>query len=185
VAEADRIPTPSLLFRQGMPPSETMAEHWWALTSILRFLLVMHDIDHQAEISAQWNLEVLSMSETDLSNDVREFLSRNIRSIEQLEILLVLRASPDQVWTVKEIYQRVMTNEASIRSSLRLLCEQALVRMVDDDSYEFSAKEDFHQVIEKLAGLYKEMPTRVLSALYGPSSDLSAFVQAFRIRPPK
>ena len=131
-------------------------------------------------------MEDLPMSETDVSNDVRQFLVENIRSIEQLEILLLLRASSDRTWTAQEVYQRVLTNETSVRESLERLREHCLIRVAGESTYQFVSNTETQEVLEKLAGLYKEKPARIIYALYGPQrAELDAFAQAFKFRQPK
>jgi hypothetical protein len=123
------------------------------------------------------------MSESDIPRGVSEFIAANIRSIEQVEILLLLRASPDQRWTPKEVYQRVLTNQMSIQQSLQKLTEQGLLRSTGEDTYQFAADEEIQGILGELAVLYKEKPARFLFALYGTTqSEIDAFAQAFRIR---
>jgi predicted transcriptional regulator len=122
---------------------------------------------------------------SDIPIDVRHFLAKCIASIEQLEILLLLRATPEQAWTVRELYQRVLTNETSIARSLEKLGSHGLVRG-SGATYQFVSNSGFEVVLEKLAGLYKEKPTRILQALYGSTqSEIEAFAQAFKIRRPE
>jgi uncharacterized protein YlbG (UPF0298 family) len=124
--------------------------------------------------------------DSDIPSEVWQLLTDNIRSIEQLEILLLVRASSDQTWTAREIYQRVLTNEASVQQSLEKLCVQRFIREVEESTYQFVVDPDRERVLEKLAELYKEKPARVLYALYGPKrSELDAFAQAFKIRKPR
>jgi predicted transcriptional regulator len=126
------------------------------------------------------------MSDPDVSTDVRQFLIGNIRSIEQLEILLLLRASADRPWTAREVYQRVLTNETSVQKSLEKLREQRLVQVEGESAYRFVSSVETHDVLEKLARLYKEKPARIIYALYGPEhSELDAFAQAFKLRQPE
>jgi hypothetical protein len=126
------------------------------------------------------------VSDADISGDVRQFLAKYIRSIEQLEILLLVRATPEQKWTVRELYQRVLTNETSILQSLEKLREHGLVQKSGESMYQFAPSPDTRSVLEKLAGLYKEKPTRILQALYGSTqSEIEAFAQAFKIRRPE
>ena len=126
------------------------------------------------------------MSDFGLAEEVRQFLAANIASVEQLEVLLLLRAGQDTAWTLHEIYQRVMTNVSSIEQSLDKLCGHGLVEQGGEGKYRFSASSDVERVLEQVATAYKEMPTRILSALYGtPSSELQTFADAFKIRKPQ
>jgi hypothetical protein len=115
--------------------------------------------------------------------EVRQFLAANIASIEQLEVLLLLRAGQERSWTPRDVYQRVMTNVNSIEQSLGRLCDKGLVRSLGESYFQFTSGSDMEEVLEQLATLYKERPARILYALYGtPSSEISAFADAFRIK---
>ena len=126
------------------------------------------------------------MSDRDVPVEVQKFLVENIRSIEQLEILLLLRASSDHAWTISEVYQRVLTNENSVRESLERLCGLGLLRLAAEGAYQVASNPSTEGVLEKLAGFYKEKPARIIYALYGPQrSELDAFADAFKLRQPK
>ena len=126
------------------------------------------------------------MSDFGLAEEVRQFLAANIASVEQLEVLLLLRVGRDRAWTSHEVYQRVMTNVSSIERSLDKLCGHGLAEQADEGKYRFRASPDVERVLEQVATAYKEMPTRILSALYGTSSsELQAFADAFKIRKPQ
>jgi hypothetical protein len=118
-------------------------------------------------------------------DEVRLFLKDHVSSIEQLEVLLLLRASPERAWPVKEVYQRVLTNESSIQQSLEKLSEHGLVSRVQGESaYQFSGgAPDMLTTLDRLAILYKERPTRVVHELYGATpSEIDEFAKAFKIR---
>jgi DNA-binding IclR family transcriptional regulator len=105
--------------------------------------------------------------DAEISGEIRQLLTQTVHSVEQLEILLLLRASPDQVWTVRDVYQRVLTNETSVRRSLEKLCEHGTIRKTGALEFQFNSAADSEGVLEELARLYKEKPTRILYALYG------------------
>ncbi len=126
------------------------------------------------------------MTDFGLPNEVLQFLAANISSVEQLEILLLLRAGHERSWSAREIYQRVMTNVSSIRQSLEKLCEQEQVRQTGEGQYQFVTNPELERVLEQVARAYKEMPTRILSALYGkPTPEMKAFADAFKFRKPQ
>jgi predicted transcriptional regulator len=143
----------------------------------------------EAYLTGPWFTQAaggLPVYDSVLSGDIQQFLERNVHSIEQLEILLLLRASPDREWTVREVYQRVLTNETSVAQSLGKLSEHGLVRKADESAFQFETSPNTEKILEELAQLYKEKPTRILYALYGAQRpELEAFTQAFRVRKPK
>jgi hypothetical protein len=124
--------------------------------------------------------------DADLPEGIPQFLAQNVHSVEQLEILLLLRASPDHVWTVREVYQRVLTNEKSVEQSLGKLCAHDLIHRAYEGAFQFKTSPETEKILEELARLYKEKPTRILYALYGAQRpELEAFTQAFRVRKSK
>jgi hypothetical protein len=124
------------------------------------------------------------VSETEIPSEVRQFLAENIRSIEQLEVLLLLSASAERKWTSAEVYHSVLTNERSISQTLEMLSERGLIARTTDDAYQLSILPDQTKaLVTRLAQLYKERPARIIHALYAASeSEVDAFAQAFKIR---
>ena len=66
------------------------------------------------------------MSQRDFSPEFRAFVNKFINSIEQIEVLLILRANPERVWTVDEISAIMRSTPNSIRSRLDALTEALL-----------------------------------------------------------
>src|SRR5947207_2897383 len=60
----------------------------------------------------------------ELPTSVRQFISRYIRSVEQLEILLLLRERTDMEWTVQKTYEVILSAPASVQRWLEELVRQ-------------------------------------------------------------
>ena len=126
------------------------------------------------------------MAEPAIPVEVSRFLEANIQSVEQLEILLLLKAGHDQEWLPREVYQRILTNVHSVEESMDRLCGKGLLRKSEASKYQFISTPESDRILDRLAVLYKEMPARILYALYGPARpDIQAFSQAFDLRKPK
>jgi len=64
----------------------------------------------------QWrNFE---MPDETLSPAVKQLLARHIGSVEQLEVLLLLRGSPERAWTSAEVYDVIRSSPASVSQRL-------------------------------------------------------------------
>lgn len=126
------------------------------------------------------------MPENILPDDVRQFLAIHIRSIEQLEILLLLGGSPERQWSVGEVYQTILSNEGSVQRTLDRLCQSGLAERLDQPTvtYKFYASTpQVTEVIAKLRELYKGSLVRIVQAIYGPRvSEIDEFAKAFKIR---
>jgi hypothetical protein len=126
------------------------------------------------------------MSGGRLPEDVQRFLRVQIRSIEQLEILLLLSAEPDRTWTAAEVYKVVLSNQKSVEEELDRLAQQGLLRRNDrgEVTFEFSpSSEGWKVLITEIGRLYKERRVKVVEAIYAaPVSEIDEFAKAFRIR---
>ncbi len=60
----------------------------------------------------------IPMPDETLPPAVKQLLSRHIRSVEQLEVLLLLRGSPDRTWTSVEVYDVIRSSPASVTQRL-------------------------------------------------------------------
>ena len=121
----------------------------------------------------------------ELPSDVLQLLRERIRSIEQLEILLLLRESGDRMWTAGEVYKQVRSSERSVAQTLQGLCSKGLL-FCDAATSQFRFEpqtEALRVTIDQLADLYAERRVRVVEAIYSePLDAVDEFAKAFRLR---
>jgi hypothetical protein len=124
--------------------------------------------------------------ESSISEDVQQFLVKQVRSIERLEILLLLSSSPERRWTVEDVYRAVLTNEHSVEETLERFCQADLAGKSEAApwTYRYSpASEEVKSLVAQLAKLYKQRPVSVIDIIYRRSvSDIEEFAKAFKIR---
>jgi len=120
----------------------------------------------------------------ELPADVRTFLTEQIRSLEQLEILLLLGQTPEKSWTPAEVYQVVRSSERSVGDTLETLRKQGLLRLENAGAaYQFSPPNDqLKDTIGSVARLYVERRVKIVEAIYSEVSELDQFAKAFRLR---
>lgn len=68
-------------------------------------------------------------AESLLSAEVQGFLRRHIESYEQLEVLLLLCAQPDRLWSSESVASDLRVTRSAADESLRFLCRENLVRV--------------------------------------------------------
>ena len=126
------------------------------------------------------------MAQSELPANVEHFLSEHIRSIEQLEILLLLREKPEQCRTAADVYRIVRSSERSVTETLERLCQQGLLRRLEGTApdYQFSPpNERLRQTVDSLARLYAERRVKIIQAIYSDRvSEVDEFAKAFRLR---
>jgi DNA-binding IclR family transcriptional regulator len=121
-----------------------------------------------------------------IPEDVRLFLQQYIDSIEQLEILLLVRASPAEEWTPEAVARALYSNAASTARRLQTLHTQGLVTAGDPPTprYRYQpAKPELHATIARLADAYRERRVAVTTLVASkPMENVRAFSDAFRLR---
>jgi hypothetical protein len=118
---------------------------------------------------------------------VRQFLKEHIRSLEQLEILLLLQKDAQREWSPAEVYRVVRSSERSVTETLETLGRQGLLRKTElpaESKFQFSPSTDLlRTTIGNLADLYSERRVRIVEAIYSERiSPMDEFAKAFRLR---
>jgi hypothetical protein len=98
----------------------------------------------------------------------------DIDSVEALELLLLLRRSPETFWTAEAAAQQLgMTPDLADRKLSRLVDAQVLVRGRETGAYRFAPATDAARtLIDKLVALYDQQRME----------KLRAFSNAFRLK---
>jgi hypothetical protein len=122
-----------------------------------------------------------------LHRDLVLFIAEYIRSVEQLEVLILTSAAAPKEWSVEAVYETVKTNRDSIARRLKDLTDSGLLVEVAGEPvrYRFQPRtEHLGQLVGDLASAYKRAPVRVIEAIYSPATaSLREFARAFRLKP--
>lgn len=123
-----------------------------------------------------------------LPDDVQRFVAEQITSVEQLEILLLLRGRPDVEWTPTMVSEEIRTSERSATSRLADLERRGLLRSREEES---SVKrfwfepltESLRRAVEHVATAYAERRYTVIDLIFSkPIDELRLYADAFRFR---
>jgi hypothetical protein len=119
-----------------------------------------------------------------LPEDVHRFLHQNVDSVEQLEVLLLLRRTPERAWTSDEVATAVYSHPTSVVRRLAMLLGQGLLRERDSGSYQYAPRTaELHDTVTRLDHLYHERRVAVITLIASkPIENVRAFSDAFRIR---
>lgn len=122
----------------------------------------------------------------DLPAAVRDLLQRAVRSVEQLEILLLLQRRPDEWWNAARVADELRTSAASAARRLEELAGHGFfdVRVGEAMNFRYAPPSaELAEAVALLAATYRERRVRVISFLYSrPADRLTDFVDAFRLR---
>ena len=119
-------------------------------------------------------------------DDVRRFILAHINSVEQLEVLLLLRGEPDREWTAQAVGQALYTSAAAAVKRLTDLTASGLAAVLpgDDPRYRYAPRDDAHRkLVDQMADAYRERRVAVVALIYSkPNDQVQAFADAFRLR---
>lgn len=117
---------------------------------------------------------------------VRQLLARHIRSVEQLEVLLLLHGEPNRSWSAADVYAVIRSSESSIAQRLEAFTTQGFLAQEKGppQTYRFAPQaDDLRAGVEATAAAYRTWRIRVVEAIFAPPSDpVQSFADAFKLR---
>lgn len=126
----------------------------------------------------------MASGQADIPLEVRRFISKHIRSLEQLEVLLLVGALPDRDWTVDSVFQVVQTNRPLVQQRLDEFVREGLMVQQPDGTFRYAPRsEALAQDVAAVAAFYKLSRHKIVQMIYSsPSDDIRQFSDAFRFK---
>lgn len=123
---------------------------------------------------------------SELADDIQRFIAENISSVVQIEVLLLLKAHPQQSWTADEVARALYAGATLLADELAAWRSRGLLEAAPDrpDAYRFAPQTPhLATVVETLEEAYKNRRVSVITAIYSkPVDKIRTFADAFRIR---
>jgi hypothetical protein len=121
-----------------------------------------------------------------LSATVRAFISAYIRSIEQLEVLLLLHRDPQRWWSAEGVAAELRTSRNSAEARLEEMASRNLLDARTAEAVLFRYRPlsaELDAGVRETAQAYAERRVAVTTFIYSaPGDDIRGFADAFRIR---
>jgi hypothetical protein len=120
-----------------------------------------------------------------LPTSVQQFLSKYIRSLEQLEVLLLLRNSANRAWTSAEVYEVVRSSPSSVEERLESFVRHGFLAKEDGppSAFRYAPRENLGAAVDETASAYQKWRVRVIEAIFTPVVDpAQRFADAFKVR---
>ena len=134
-------------------------------------------------------MHLRKVSESAFSKELDAFIADEIKSLEQLEILLLLSGNPHKWWSVATVYEVIKSSTASVAARLEELVARGVIRGEKgaETRYQFSPEDQsLWRIVTELREAYKERPVKVVQAIYSkPPDAVQEFAKAFRLRKDK
>ena len=125
------------------------------------------------------------VSENGIPQSAIAFITEQIDSVLELEVLLLLRASVPQPWTPENLAAALKIDPTWAGQQLEKFAARAILARVDSTPPRFIYQPDatLDQTIKAVADAYASHRVRVVSLIFSkPTSNLKTFADAFRIR---
>jgi hypothetical protein len=122
-----------------------------------------------------------------IPHSTRDFIARHIRSVEQLEILLLITRQPDVAWSIQSVYDSILSTPQSVERWLEELARAGLVEKAAGPpaTYRSGTNKSLRGEVALLDQLYRTASVRVIEAIYKrDTSAAQSFADAFKIKKP-
>lgn len=121
--------------------------------------------------------------DTPIASEVLQFIDRNIASVDQLEILLLLRGDRTRSWSAAQVGAELRSNPEVAASRLAAMCELGLLVCEPAGAYRYAPVDaDVDRVVARFEEAYRHYRLRIIERIFSKPDGLSAFADAFRIR---
>lgn len=123
-----------------------------------------------------------SMSESQVSDEVRRFILTSIPSVPYLEALLLLRADNRHPWDSFKLASRLYTGEAQALELLQSMHAAGVIARAADGTYGYApSAPELRTVIDQLAVTYAHDLVRVTDLIHSRlDKRAQQFADAFR-----
>jgi hypothetical protein len=117
---------------------------------------------------------------------VDRFIRQNFDSVEQLEILVLMRLQKPRRWTASDLALEMRTSIGSATTRVNGLVQRGLVRAIagGEVEYEYAPADDgVDQSVAMVSSVYLTRRFVVIEAIVGtPNEKIRVFADAFRLR---
>lgn len=118
----------------------------------------------------------------EIASAAKRLISEHIHSVEQLEVLLLLRAAPDKGWTREEVGRALVSHPDTVGQRLDDLVARGLIQR-DEAAYRYDQSRAPDAAVSELAAAWATRRTTVIGLIFSkPSDAVSSFSDAFRFR---
>lgn len=120
---------------------------------------------------------------TEISDPLRVFVRKYVRTVGELEALLLLRTRRERSWTAEEVARELRGNSSAAADYLRHFGHTGLVREVDVGQYQYLDDPATRDLVTALADAYRERPVSVVDLIYSvPRDQVQLLADAFKIK---
>lgn len=121
------------------------------------------------------------MPDDPIPEDIREYITRHVDSIAQLEALLLLRSQPGESWDLLKLARRLYISEPEVSHALAHLIEARVVTF-NDGVFTYDPAPEVRDLVERVAETYRRHLIPVTDLIHSKPSRIHQFADAFKFR---
>lgn len=129
------------------------------------------------------------MSDPQIPQEVQTFIADHIESVVQLEVLLLLHANTQRVFSAADIGRELRIDPAWAAEQLINLCSRGVLTCTNatDSLYRYGPrKPEMSQAVNGLARAYADRRVTIIGLIFSkPVDKIRSFADAFRLRKDK
>ena len=116
--------------------------------------------------------------------ELQRFIASEFRSLEHLEVLLLLHGGRDRVWEERAVYDVLRSSVSSVHERLSELREAGFIEKASESAYRYApGSPELAQKVDQLAEAYRSRRSSVIETIYGRSNTAASdLARAFEIR---
>lgn len=123
------------------------------------------------------------LASPDLDRDLLAFIDASVPSVWALELLVLLRRSPDDIWTAERLVLELRASSPLVADLLIALQRSGLVIQQGEGFQYRPVSAVLNRLCDALEAAYRERPVAVIRAITRrQSSPLTGFADSFRVR---
>jgi hypothetical protein len=118
-----------------------------------------------------------------LSQDVKRFIRNHIRTVWDLELLLLLQRDPSRAWRAGELVRELRASTLIIGESLIVLTRTNCIVEDQEGLYRYNAATPAGTLVPAVKEAYIRFPAAVSKLIWeAPHSKIQTFADAFRLK---
>ena len=110
------------------------------------------------------------MPEPHVPDEVREFITKYIATVPQIEALLLIWSSPEKRWSLRQVAARIYTSDGEAARALEGLCTGGLL-VHKEGNFALDSSTQNVDMIRKLKEAYARHLIPVTDVIHGKSRD--------------
>jgi len=118
----------------------------------------------------------------DITEEIKQFLFAHVESVEQLEIMFLLRQDPEKWWSARSIADELRASASSVSNRLNFIDKLKLLEKDNNNMVRYNPQDpEIQRVVDELSEVYKVRKHRVFEIIFSPLKRARNFADAFVI----